>query len=297
LSAGHAATPLPPTFSPHALSQAFPEFEIDADQLGPGGYKAVYRALLNGTEVVLKIVKEPVAIENDTTPSVDARFAREILAMKQIHSPRVVSILDGPATRVIDGAERVWYLEPYYAGGDLSRRLANDGEWPRDRVVQLYLGLLEGVSAVSAAGLVHRDIKPLNIVFDAVGDPVLLDLGVALHMNLAALTASSDVAPKTWPFAAPEQFDAHRDAVHDVRTDLFLVGLTTFYAWTNAHPFQPELPNYLDRLRSGQVNLAPVAGRLADPLAVAVLRLLRPQLHERFRSPELARKAIVGGQS
>jgi serine/threonine protein kinase len=289
------ATPLPPTFSPAALSQAFPEFQVDPDELGPGGFKAVHRALREGTEVVLKIVKEPVAGETSATaPSMDARFAREIQAMKQIRSRRVVSILDGPATRAIDGAERLWYLEPYYAGGDLSHRLAVEGAWPREGVLQLYLGLLDGVSAVSAAGLVHRDIKPLNIVFDAAGDPVLLDLGVALHANLPALTASSDVAPKTWPFAAPEQFDAHRDAIHDVRTDLFLVGLTTFYAWTNTHPFQPELPNYMDRLRGGEVNLTPLAGRLEDPLTIAVLRLLRPRLHERFRSPDLARNAVVG---
>lgn len=287
----------PPTFSPEALARAFPEFRVDPTELGPGGSKAVHRALRGESEVVLKIIKEAVAGETaESAPSMPPRFEREIEAMKRIHSPRVVSILDGPEARAIDGAERLWYLEPFYDGGDLKQRLRADGAWPRDRVVQLYRGLLEAVSAVSEANLVHRDIKPSNIVFDAAGDPVLLDLGVALHSDLPALTGSSDPSPGTWQFAAPEQFDPRRDALLDVRTDLFLVGLTTYFAWTNVHPFHDEQPNYGERLRGGQVDPRPLADRLGDPLAVAVLRLLRPALHERFRTPELARDAVMGEQ-
>ena len=285
-----------PTFSLEALAKAFPDFEtIDPDELAPGGFKAVHHAVRSGQEVALKIIKDPVEGDvSEGATSLPPRFEREIAAMKRLNTPRIVSILDGPATREIDGAERLWYLEPYYSGGNLQQRLGVDGAWPRERVLSLYLDLLEAVEEVSRAGLVHRDIKPLNIVFDDNGRAVLLDLGVALHVDLPTLTASSELAPRTWAFAAPEQFDTRRDAVFDARTDLFLIGLTVFVAWTNVHPFHPEIPNYVQRLRGGDVDTRPLETYADDHLAQAVLRMLKPELHERFRTPERARYAVMG---
>jgi serine/threonine protein kinase len=286
------------TFSLEALERAFPEFDaIDPDELAPGGFKAVHHALRAGREVALKIVKDAVGGETtEGAASLPPRVEREIAAMKRLHTPRVVSILDGPATREVDGAGRLWYLEPYYAGGNLQQRLGAEGPWPRDRVLRLYLDLVEAVDEVDKAGLVHRDIKPPNIVFDENGRAVLLDLGIALHVDLLTLTGSSELAPHTWVFAAPEQFDVRRDAIFDARTDLFLVGLTTYFAWTNVHPFRPELPEYVQRLRAGEVDTGPLEAHGDDVLAQAIIRLLKPHLHERFRTPRRACDAVVGDE-
>lgn len=266
------------------VAAAFPEFDLSGGPLAPGGMKNAYRGTSSGgDELVLKLVRQPLEPDEEGRPTIPERVHREIVSMSRVAHPRVVRILDGPEVREVAGQQRLWYTEPYIAGGDLTQHL--DDPWPQDRVLDLGRGLLEGVGVLWDAGIVHRDIKPANVALDDQGGPVLLDLGIALVTDLAALTESGLPSPRTNRYAAPEQFEARRRVQLDFRTDLFAVGLVMYEVLTGSHAFQADRPdNYLDRLFVGRWDRETARKCGASDEFVAVLdRFLAPRLNQRFR--------------
>jgi serine/threonine protein kinase len=271
-----------------SLIEAFPEYKISLPELGSGNFKLAYKAESSehGT-VVLKIVKEPLPLDlaSDSSVELPVRFEREILAMSRVRSDFVVRLLAGPEIRVIGTERHVWYLEPYLSGGTLDKRTT---EFPNTRLaVNVVWGVLEAINALwSQAQLVHRDIKPQNIGFDEAGRPVVLDLGIAFHKELSALTDMFGVSPRTPLYAAPEQFVQRRLAVIDFRTDLFLAGVVGFEILTGRHPFFD--PNhhetYVSRLMSGQLDKDAWTNVSApDEFLELLRRLMRPRPNQRYR--------------
>ena len=200
---------------------AFPEHKIDRSPLGVGGMKSAFR-ILGHDPRVLKVVRQPLTnCAYDGTVNLPERIRREIEGMRRLNHPSIVPIRDGPDVRDIGGEQRVWYIEPMYAGGTLADRLTNP--WPECKAIDLLRGLVNAVEHLADHNIVHRDIKPANIVFDSTHLPVLLDLGIALFHDFTPLTNIWDQSPKTPPYAAPEQFETRKDTVIDFRTDLFLI--------------------------------------------------------------------------
>src|SRR5439155_26845996 len=124
--------------------------------------KLAIAGTLNGEAVMLKVLKDPMpdhetADEEDEPEAIQGeRFKREILAMRRVHSPRVVSVISGPDARAIGGHRHLWYLEPRYAT-TLNDHLG--AAWTEPRVVALLEDLLTGLVALQAEHVVHRDIK------------------------------------------------------------------------------------------------------------------------------------------
>jgi serine/threonine protein kinase len=272
---------------------AFPELTFN-EPLDPGGMKNAYRATLGDQPVVLKVIREPVNSDDEGLVTVPERIRRELMSMARVDHPRVIKILDGPDVRSIDGADRVWYLEPYVSGGSLSGYLGEP--WNEARALDLAADLLDGVEALWSAQIVHRDIKPPNIALDADGHAVLLDLGIALVIDLTPITESVMASPRTPRYAAPEQFQMRRFAQIDFRTDLFAVGMVTYEALTGAHPFNADLEDgYLDRLLDGRWGRDVCAQCGTSEATQEFLgRLMAPQQNQRFRRIEHARSALEG---
>jgi serine/threonine-protein kinase len=277
-----------------AVAAAFPELSIDTEPLGQGGMKSAYRVTRDGDDLVLKVVREPVEAEElEGATSLPDRLRREIEGMRALEHPAIVKILDGPDVRLIDGQTRVWYIEPFYPGGTLADRIG--AAHSVAAVLDLTARLLEAVGELSAHGIVHRDIKPGNIVFDADGQPVLLDLGIALFVDLTPLTNQFGASPRTDRYAAPEQFDVRSKVTFDARTDMFLVGMVAFETLTGQHPFQPANPErYMARLLSGDVDGAALdAVNAPADVRALLLRLLAPNRAHRFRKVEHALAAVA----
>ncbi len=266
--------------------------QITLPELGCGSFKAAYRVVRAAGDAVLKVVKEPASLpQNPGDDELPPRLDREIVAMQRVNSRRVVHVLGGPEIRDIGGNPYVWYLEPFYGGGTLEAR---GGQTLSERDgLTLADALLEGVDDLwRQARLVHRDIKPGNIVFGPDG-PVLLDLGIALHVDLTPLTNAFAFSPRTNRYAAPEQFEVRLAAPIDSRTDQFLVGIVVFEAVIGSHPFNPDEPNgYLNRLMQGQVDEAALQALASVPMQQVLRRLLRAKPHERYRTATQARRAV-----
>ncbi|MFF3064262.1 serine/threonine protein kinase [Oerskovia sp. NPDC057915] len=272
------------------VRSAFPEFDIELPELGVGGFKTAFKIRGNDGAQVLKVLHEPLPqneAEQTDELTLPDRFAREIVGMQRISSPHVVQLLQEPSTRFIGNELYIWYVEPYYGGGTLQDRIVPGGDPVGAK--ELLVALLRAVRSMwNDARIVHRDIKPGNIVYDEDNIPVLLDLGIAYHDELSPITASMDISPRTPRYAAPEQFLQRRNVQIDFRTDLFLVGMVCLEVLTGTHPFWVpgiDANSYVRRLESFDPSmLEPISCHASMKQVISRLLAARPS--RRYRNVE-----------
>ncbi len=205
--------------------------------LGRGGMGVVYLATELGLErpVALKVIRSDVADDERFRE----RFRLESRTAASVEDPRVVTVF---AAGERDGLAFV--AMRYVPGVDLQRLTASRGPLPPERAAAVIAQVAEGLDAVHAAGLVHRDVKPANVII-AEGesyrtDPraYLTDFGLAKAVAAAGgLTATGEVIG-TVDYMAPEQIQADRV---DARTDVYALGGVLFHAVTGEVPYSaPE---------------------------------------------------------
>lgn len=209
--------------------------------LGSGGCKAVYSAIhpVDG-DVVLKIIK-PVQDTEDVR--------REILAVEQVQSPRVPRILAHGVTNNTALGSCYWLREQRIIGHPVDQYLRQNGPMPPHELFNIGIHVLEALVMAEAANIVHRDVKPANIIRDSSGSYWLLDFGIARHLTLDSLTATSLPFGRCTPgYAPPEQFRNMKPFI-SARTDLFSLGITLYECATGANPFIEGTRDQQERMR------------------------------------------------
>ena len=168
------------TFDPQWLDASFPNLR-DLTLIGRGGQKEVLRGqAADGQVVVLKLCH----LGSDRQ-----RILREIRAAQQLASSHVPRILDyGEANSPV--GQIIWLVEEYVDGRCLREALI-DGPIAATDVARVGLGVLDALTAAEAAHVVHRDVKPDNILLRRDGEVCLLDFGIARHLDLASMTPSA----------------------------------------------------------------------------------------------------------
>jgi hypothetical protein len=203
------------------------------EELGRGGAAVVYAAhdrQVNGP-VALKVLVPSPAVAH----LVRARTRREVQAVRALAHPNVVPIFDlveeGPWTVLV--MERVM-------GSDLQAIIAARGPLPPNQVAAVGQGVAEALAAAHRRGIVHRDVKPRNILLDGEGRPRLTDFGSARVEGQETLTETGGVIG-TLDYAAPEVVAGGRG---DARADVHALGLTLYLALIGALPGRssPHLP-------------------------------------------------------
>jgi serine/threonine-protein kinase len=188
------------------------------------------------------------------------RFRREIEIIRELDHPHVVRLQDYD----VDGPEPYVVMD-LYRGGSLADVLARDGRLSAGQAARVIAALADALAAAHARGIVHRDVKPSNVLLDRNGNPYLADFGVA-HVGMSGLTGTGGVVGSAG-YMAPELFDG---ASASAATDAFALGVLGWELLTGGRPY-----TRLDDARAGRRGSLPddvppeVASALDGLLAAA----------------------------
>jgi signal transduction histidine kinase/DNA-binding CsgD family transcriptional regulator len=244
----------------------------------------VYQAhdeLLN-REVAIKFL----ALERFSSAEIGERFRREARAVARLSHPNIMTLYD------LD-QERGWYylVLEYIQGQDLqARRLERGGRLPASEALPIIRGVLEALAYAHARGVIHRDIKPQNIMLTPSNQVKVTDFGLALAQDDVRLTQEGTIIGSPL-YLAPEMVS---DGLADNRTDLYAVGAVLYELLTGRPPFSGNTPIAI----LSQILTAPVAPpRTLEPdtpmaLEAAILKLLAKKPADRYASAEEALAAL-----
>ncbi|MFJ9558914.1 bifunctional serine/threonine-protein kinase/ABC transporter substrate-binding protein [Streptomyces fuscichromogenes] len=224
-------------------------------RLGAGGMGVVY---LGRSETGALAAVKVIRAEDAADDGFRARFAREAELAARVDSPWVVPVLGADAT-----AREPWLATGFVAGPALAEAVTAHGPLPPSAVRVLGSLLGEALAGVHAAGLVHRDVKPGNVLL-AVNGPRLIDFGIARATDDTALTTSGMVVG-TPGFLAPEQA---RGETAGAASDVFALGCVLAYASTGRPPFGTGATDaLLYRTVHDEPDLDGITGALRETLA------------------------------
>jgi serine/threonine protein kinase len=216
------------------IGTEFAGYRIEA-LIGRGGMSIVYRAENPrlGNKVALKLLAEELAADE----SFRERFVRESRTAASINHPNIVTIYDAGDW---DG---VLYIAMRHVDGDLKDLLRRDGPLAIDTALSVVSQVGSALDAAHARGLLHRDVKPANILLDPPSEPddlphaYLADFGLTKHLESRSGITASGQFVGTIDYMAPEQIEG-RDV--DARTDIYSLGCVVFECLAGTTPFRRE---------------------------------------------------------
>ena len=205
--------------------------------LGRGGMAEVHRGrdLRLGREVAVKVLRSDLARD----PSFQVRFRREAQAAASLNHPAIVAVYDTGEDRTTTGATPYIVME-YVEGETLRDLLRREGVLPPDRAMSLSADICAALDFSHRNGIVHRDVKPGNVMLTPDGSVKVMDFGIARAVSDSAATMTSTAAViGTAQYLSPEQ--ARGEAV-DARSDVYSVGCLLYELVTGAPPFTGDSP-------------------------------------------------------
>lgn len=206
------------------------------------------------------------------------RAEREVAVGQKFNHPGLTTILSDLFKIEVEGSNYIYFLEEFIEGESLDTISQMD----LCESLQLAEELIEAAQYLyDEHHLVHRDIKPPNIMRRLGGSFVLLDVGVARHQDLDTLTAfNAPHGPGTPGYLAPEQLVASKGHDLDSRSDQFAIGIVVFERLCGRLPFDPAAGSYRTLLMTGTVGKWDGIPGDAKPL---LERMLQPKPHRRYR--------------
>jgi serine/threonine-protein kinase len=257
-------------------------------ELGRGGMGVVYLATDTALDrtVAIKVVHPELA----THPSISRRFLAEARTIARLRHPNVVAVHTAGTA-----GDLLYYVMDEIEGESLRQRLTRDGRLEPAEVARITEDLASALDAAARAGVVHRDVKPENVLIEnGSGRALLADFGIARAVagDAAGTSTGQGVAVGTPNYMSPEQ--AAGEEV-DGRSDLYALGIVAYEMLTGRPPFTgasrvvvskhiAERPASVGKVRSG----------ISPQLAGAVMRALEKQPSARWQTGEEFRQALAG---
>ena len=225
------------------------------EEIGEGGMGVVHLALdPRGRAVAIKVLRSHVAHDADARQ----RLAREVETLSRIRDARVATVIDADVM-----APRPYIVTRYVPGPALDEVVEDHGPMEPVQLVRLARGIAEAIRSIHACGVVHRDIKPGNVLIED-GEPVLIDFGIA-HLQDDVRHTVGGLVMGTPGYLSPELVEGA--AITDA-TDWWGWAATITYAASGRPPFgRARMDAVLTRVRAGDVDLDGV-----DPRLVPLLR-------------------------
>ncbi len=253
--------------------------------IGEGGVGRVFAATdkTDGAEIALKVLKPELVGDALQTE----RFVKEARLLMSLDDPHVVRGL-----RVAKEGEAIFFAMERLPGRCLQDALADDdfelpvdgggGRLDEDTALQVVVDVASALRSLHAAGLVHRDVKPGNVIWSEERGAVLIDLGFALQGD----AGSGDTTAGTVHYIAPEQ--ARGDGKLDVRADIYALGATLYHLTTGSLPFSGKTSEevlakqVLESLSGDRIR----ALGLSPQLRYFLEKMMAKDVDMRFQSPQ-----------
>ena len=268
-----------PILPPPDEGQSIDGFRLDT-LLSDGRYTRLFRATdtASGETVAIKFPKPALLSEQGARLA----FSREILVGSRVSSPFVGGVIAVPPER----QTRLYGVQPFHEGQTLEARLT--GRIPLDEALKIAVGMTRAVAALHRIDIIHRDIKPDNVMLTKDGLK-LVDLGVARLPRVDEFAASE--IPGTPSYLAPEMFGGNAG---DQATDQFALGVTLWRLFAGRYPYGEA--EAFSRPRFGSLE-APSKGRPELPawLDATLMRCVAIDPHDRFGDVVELLRALEGG--
>lgn len=246
------------------------------DKVGTGGFATVYlgRNLQTNEIVAIKVLREEYTQE----PRFVKRFRREAHLAQSLQHPKIVRVLD---YGVEDGQH--FLVMDYVEGKTVAQIIHERGPLPLDQALSIVIQTCQALDHASRAGIVHRDIKPQNLMVTPDGMVKVMDLGIAKGAALATMTQSGHFMG-TPRYISPEMAKGQKT---DIRSDLYSLGIVLYEMLTGRAPFEAESPWAVLRDQIETVPRPLTAFRRGLPawLETVVAKTLAKEPADRFQTP------------
>jgi serine/threonine protein kinase/Tfp pilus assembly protein PilF len=282
--------PSPPTAAhreapdTQAIAHAIAGYEI-IRQVHRGGQGVVYEAVQQATHrrVAIKVMREGMM----TGPNDRVRFQREVQVLGALSHPHIVTIHDSGTV-----AGRFYFVMDFIDGRPLDVFLAGERSSVND-TFRLFAKICDAVQSAHLRGVIHRDLKPGNLLINLSGDPYILDFGLAklAHNNEVAHPNSKTVTEPgqfvgSLPWASPEQVDGAGHRI-DLRTDVYSLGVMLYQLLTRQFPY-PIVGRMADVMRN-ILDMEPtrpsrLRREINDEVETIVLKCLQKEPDRRYQS-------------
>ena len=195
------------------------------EMLGEGGMGRVFRAVDSaGSQAAVKIVRAEFARDKVFR----RRFEREAKVAQRVDHPHVVPVIESGE---VDGLP--FLAQVFISGGSLEDRIKREGKLTLAETVRICTAVASGLDALHQAGLIHRDVKPANILLDDGGTPFICDFGLAKDRDASVLTQAGQ-ALGSMDYMAPEQI---RGEEVSAQSDVYALGCVVFECLAGQPPF------------------------------------------------------------
>ena len=243
--------------------------------LGSGGFAVVYRA-------------RDTWIDKDVALKVPHR--QNINFTELLREPRLLAALDHPNIVSITTAEKqenVFFIVMEYVSGDTLENLIGGGAMDLRKALDFAIQACEAVRHAHGQGVIHRDLRPPNMLVSSAGVLKVADFGTSRFLEMAARGTTVIGSPA---YMAPEQFEGK--AVF--ASDIYSLGITMYQMLTGVMPYDTPSPASLDRLRRGELARPPRAHAPSIPASVndLVMKAMAPELSQRYRSADELLEAL-----
>ena len=249
-------------------------FEI-REMLGEGGMGAVYKAYDRDIDrmIALKCIRP----ELSRNPEAVQRFTQELLLARQITHRNVIRIYD-----VRDSGGLKFITMEYIEGRDLGSLMNERGKLPPAEAISLIRQACAGLAAAHAEGVVHRDLKPNNIMLEANGRVVVMDFGLARSQSQTLMTQTGAVMG-TLLYMSPEQAKGEKA---DGRSDIFTMGIILYELLTGGNPYASDnaITSLLKRTQEAATPVSSIETSVSPTLNRIVCKCLERDVTKRYQS-------------